>query len=100
MKKLIVPRVHSNGTGRSDLLAGIHSAAIAVATASKALGETCPHGRDYYVTSPDAYSRARLEYISRAERLDSVYNELLALYRAIESNTVETEVYQRWTVGR
>ena len=91
---MIAPRVHLNGTSRGSLLASIIEASQTISLAIDALRNTAPHGRDYYVISDNAYTQARTEYEARLTRLHETNNELIAMYRAINSNQIEftTEV--------
>lgn len=79
MKNLTIPTVHLNGTSAEDLIQQYRKAYRATQDALKALAESAPHGRDYYVQSDGAFEKARKEHESRAERLRAVSDELLEL---------------------
>lgn len=80
-----IPMVHLNGTGHKGLTEQYESAYRAVNSAVDALALIAPHGRDYYLQEdPAAYTKARGEHIDRMTRLQSVADELLALYRAVD----------------
>jgi hypothetical protein len=73
----IAPIVHLNGTSKSDLINALSTAANAVSSAEKALRETAPHGRDYYVhKNPNAYRIALDHYRVRQEKLASIIEDL------------------------
>ena len=91
-KTLLVPAVHLNGTGEKSLLDSIEKAHHAAREAYDALRETAPNGRDYYVYSPEAYDRARTEYLDRMTAIDSVIQELEALAIGIQDRVKEVEV--------
>jgi hypothetical protein len=87
---MTVPTVHLNGTGRESLRQQYQAAYLTLAPAIAALQQTTPHGRDYYpqddgqINGP-AYQAARAEHAERIHRLETVQQELLALYRAVAS---------------
>lgn len=82
-KTLVVPTVHLNGTGAKGLLEQYRDAFSAVQTAIRALTDSAPHGRDYYIHGMDAYQKARQEHLDRLKRLQSVAEEILALHDAV-----------------
>lgn len=82
---MIAPTVHLNGTSQGELLRAYSDATAAVDAALRALSETSPHARDYYVQAPDAYGRAAVEHSLRVEKLTDVYDELLALFNAVDA---------------
>lgn len=88
---LIAPRVHLNGDTKAELQGQIAEATAAISTARNALQLTCPNARNYYVIGPDAFTRALAEYRSRQERLSSVYDELVAIFDAIDAGKIEVE---------
>jgi len=79
-KELQVPTVHLNGTGKDGLLKPLQEACRALTEACRALNATAPHGRDYYVQEdPDAFKKAREQYMARGRKLVEVMDELEAL---------------------
>ncbi len=96
MAVLQVPSIHSNGTSRESLTYALHNAYIALDTARRALIETCPHGRDYYIRDNGevcgaTYQLAREQYFSRMKRLTDIQAELLMIYSGIQGNFTEVE---------
>lgn len=91
-KKLLVPSIHSNGTGKERLLEAIEEAHLAIGAAYEKLRQTAPNGRDYYVYKDNPYERARDEWLSRMERLSSVQKELEAIGNGIHDLEMEVEV--------
>lgn len=80
---LMLPTIHTNGTGRDTLL-DVHTvAAGAVRRAIDCLSDTSPNGRDFYPQGIDAWKRARREHESRLERLQSVLKELQFIAEAV-----------------
>ncbi len=79
-----IPTIHLNGTSRDSLREGLMTAYTAVRTAIDAVCDAAPHGRDYYVQGPDAYTKARAEHDSRLARLKSVQDEILAIWEGID----------------
>jgi hypothetical protein len=73
---LVIPRVHWNGTSRDELLKQLADARQAIHDALDALAKATPHGRDYYVISPEAITEARDAHFSRVNRLQEVVTEL------------------------
>ena len=89
-KTIIAPLVHMNGTSKDVLQCDLMNAARKIREAQDALRETCPNARDYYpLKEPGAFQRARDEYWVRQEHLQLVYNELLALFEAIDQRQTE-----------
>lgn len=80
----MIPTLHLNGTSRELVLAQIYEAAIAVRAALVCLAGAAPNARDYYPQGAGAYARALGEHVDRADKLQSVYEELLALHSAID----------------
>lgn len=73
---LSVPTIHLNGSAGGRLADALQEAMRGLHNAIELLAPTEPHGRDYYPQGPDAYSKARKEYLSRLERLQDVLREL------------------------
>jgi hypothetical protein len=90
--KVLVPCVHSNGTGKESLLEAIEEAHFAIGTAYEKLRQTAPNGRDYYVYKDNPYERARTEWLKRMQRLSSVQKELQAIAEGIYDLAMEVEV--------
>jgi hypothetical protein len=80
---LTAPTVHINGTSRDELLGQLETAAAALNTAIEKLSNAAPNGRDYYPQGPRAWARANDEHVARLGKLQSVYEELQALWQAI-----------------
>ena len=89
-KRFVVPTIHLNGTAKRDLQEAIATAGAAILKAEEALRGTCPHARDYYVQPVNGFTRAVEEYVSRKSRLESVYQELVAVFSAIDHGKLET----------
>jgi hypothetical protein len=82
---MMIPTVHSNGTGRQALLAETQAAWNRLDEAHRALRAVTVHGRDYYVQGPDAYRQAREEMDGRLDRLEQLMGEVAKLYCGIET---------------
>lgn len=82
---MMIPTVHLNGTGKENLLGEIRAAVEALELADKAVRQITVHGRDYYVQSPEAYRTAREEMDARLVALGTVRDELVEMWRAIQS---------------
>lgn len=76
--------VHLNGTSREVLLEQTLTAARAIQEALIALDGAAPNARDYYPMGDDAWRGAQREFEARRTKLKAVYDELLAMYEAIE----------------
>ena len=76
------PIVHINGTSADALVDGYMSAAEAVDAAIRAMYETSPHARDYYLID-GLYTKAIEEHASRVDRLRAVSDELKSLVVAV-----------------
>lgn len=75
------PMVHLNGTSRRELTEQYENAARAVRDALKAVGESAPNGRDYYLQG--TLPQAQREHESRITRLASVLDELEQLFEEV-----------------
>jgi hypothetical protein len=71
-----LPTVHLNGTSREELIQLRLEAVTAIREAIVALRKAAPHGRDYYVQSPEAYRMARAVWEARLDALENVAEEL------------------------
>jgi hypothetical protein len=92
-RKLIVPTIHLNGSGKAHLTEALQNAADAVRAARDALSETAPHGRDYYVQAdPKALSKACVQFTNQAIALEDIEAELAAVLLAIVDGKTEAEV--------
>jgi hypothetical protein len=82
---MMIPTIHSNGTGRSSLLGELEAAHSAVIAAVDALRQVTVHGRDYYVQpgGESAYRVARAEMDARLEALRQVGEDLLVMHRGV-----------------
>jgi hypothetical protein len=89
-QKLTVPTVHLNGTSKDTLLHQLHCAKRNLKEAIEKLGNTEPHGRDYYMHGREAFHSAQAQHVSRLERLTSVYDELSELEEKISEQGVDT----------
>jgi hypothetical protein len=82
------PTVHLNGSGREALRRQYQAAYLTLGPAIEALRQATPHGRDYYpqdggrINGP-AYQAARAEHAERLNRLETVQQELITIYRAV-----------------
>lgn len=88
MSNLTKPTIHLNGTSGNDLLDQYQDAITALNNAREYVSKTCPHGRDYYVQSPDGTQKARSEHCDRLKKIESVIEELeeLALHALDQIN--------------
>lgn len=84
LKTLTTPTVHLNGTGARQLAEQYETAYRALTAALEALAAARPHGRDYYVQNPDAYTAARDEHQVREQAVEAVRDEIEALYHAVQ----------------
>jgi hypothetical protein len=92
-KKLVVPTVHLNGSGKASLQLGLECAVKGITEAIESLRDTAPHGRDYYVQKDErALARAQNQYVDRLMRLEDIKVELEAGWQGIEDNVQEVEV--------
>lgn len=66
---LTLPTVHLNGTSRKMLADGYHEAHRKALDLLEAFGSIEHNARDYYVQSPNAYSKSRAE---RDTQLDNI----------------------------
>jgi hypothetical protein len=83
---MTIPILHLNGSSHKNLTEQYSNAYNAVQTALHELRHAAPHGRDYYVQSdPAAYTKAAGEHADRMTRLQTVSDELLALYQAVDA---------------
>ncbi len=83
---LLIPTVHMNGTSRDELEKQLRDASDAIRKAMAVLHKACPNDRDYYVRSQDAGLAARAQHRSRMQRLESVRQELEAIFMAMQNN--------------
>jgi hypothetical protein len=74
---ITAPTVHLNGTSYKDLYAGYEAAYEAVRAAQEALGNIEFNSRDYYVQSPEAWSKAVDHRIEQKTALLKVEEYLL-----------------------
>lgn len=82
--QVTIPIVNNNGTTREGLLGPIYTAYKAVQDAYAAICLTAPHGRDYQISPPDDYRKARAEFEQRVNDLLRIQSELQTLYIGIE----------------
>jgi len=81
---MMIPTVHTNGTGKKDLLEELETAVRAVREARKAVLDITVHGRDYYVQGSNAYAQARTEMDVRLAALNQVRDDLQVMYAEIQ----------------
>lgn len=79
----MIPTVHSNGTGKKNLLEEVEAAHTKLVEAMSALRQMTVHGRDYYVQGPHAYGQARTEMDARLAALQQVEDDLREMHYAI-----------------
>lgn len=84
MKTLPIPTVHLNGTAAQDLIDPLLTATKALRAAMRALDETQPNSRDYYLQGEDAFQQAVREYDARARRIREVSDELYVIVEAVQ----------------
>ncbi len=75
---MILPTIHSNGTGAEDLAKGFIEAYRAVEAARDALRKMEFNARDYYVQGPEAWPQAVAEMRARHEALDKMSTEMMS----------------------
>jgi hypothetical protein len=73
------PTIHLNGTSKEALLEQQLAAIKALRAATDALSAAAPHGRDYYVQGPLAFTVARDEHVARLTKITEVIREIEAL---------------------
>ena len=88
---MILPTIHLNGTGAEDLLTGYRAAMESVGDALDVMMKARPNARDYYVQSDGAFRQATQEQTAREQKLQSVYDELLALAQHCNDAMCERE---------
>lgn len=88
---MIAPLIHLNGDTKNELQEKLAEACRAISQAQAALRDTAPNQRNFYPLEADAFTRARAEYQARQEHLQLVYNELMAIFDAIDHGRTETE---------
>lgn len=81
---MTTPTVHLNGTGRAALAEQYAAAYAALGEALTVLCAAAPNARDYYVQAPGAFTVAQDEHEARLRAVETVRNDMLALYRAVE----------------
>lgn len=101
---LRIPTIHLNGTSAESLTEALEKAYSAIGEAKRALQETAPNGRDYYVQTQDrqgdAIQQASTEHYARLEKLESVRKELVEIVEGIQKqvddrNRQKVAVYTR-----
>lgn len=88
LSTLALPTVHSNGTGRPQLIEQNREAVTAIRRAIDALYAAAPHGRDYGMPGSAAYSVARDEHVARLRALEKIKNELAEIYCSVRKEVV------------
>jgi uridylate kinase len=73
---IVLPIVHSNGTGRDTLTTEYQAALDAAKEARKALVAVTVNGRDYYPAGPDAFRKAQHEHELQLGKLTEVCDHL------------------------
>lgn len=92
---MIAPRIHLNGDRKETLLDGIQTAYSKAQAALNGLQDMFPNARNYYVIGPHAYMQARQEHEDRMRRLQTIVDELLGMYEAIEQDEIAFEIKAR-----
>jgi hypothetical protein len=81
-----------NGTSAAELQEQIGNAHRALYDALTALHKCSPNGRDYYVhKDPNATARATAQHVNRCEKIQSVMEELHAIFVDVERQHVKRE---------
>lgn len=92
---MMIPTIHSNGTGARALTEELETAHTALEAALSALRQVTVHGRDYYPQGPHAYGQARREMDTRLEALYRVQCELEAMHLALADQANQREARTR-----
>jgi hypothetical protein len=82
---VIVPIVHSNGTGRRELLDQRCLAIDSLVAAGDALAKASPHDRDYYPRGGDYCQAAHRQHERRVGILQALIDELTAEAEALDT---------------
>ena len=83
-----IPSIHLNGTSAKTLQDEIRKACSDLQMARMAVADLTVHARDHYVKADlSSFTKARDEHVSRLQRLDDIYNELIELYKGITDQT-------------
>lgn len=77
----VIPTIHLNGSGATNLADQYREAIEAVSEAINKL--PVPHGRDYYVQEAGAYEAARNQFNAQVLKLNEVRDQLRTIYRSI-----------------
>jgi hypothetical protein len=79
------PIVHLNGSGERHLLENYSNAIIALRDAQKAMAESYPHMRDYYILKDGAerFHRADDAHMARLRKVEEIIAEFEALGAAV-----------------
>lgn len=83
---MITPTVHLNGTSAEELGRQFRAVYSRVGIALIALRDATPNGRDYYVQSPDAFSKAMREHEARLAALVQLREDMLELYNSTQES--------------
>ena len=75
MKNLITPIVHSNGTGRDELVRQYRNILDSCRDLMAVMRSATPNGRDYYPISPTAGLEARDAYNERYNAVSKMHDE-------------------------
>jgi len=81
---LCVPTVHLNGTSKDDLLGQLRRGIICATALKEFLQESMPHDRDFYVQGEGLSIRARMQQKVRVLKVETIIDDLTAIYQAIE----------------
>lgn len=89
--ELALPTIHLNGTNGADLKEGWERTYSAIGEAKRALQETAPNMRDFYVQKDGNanFEKARNEHFERLQKLESVRQELVALCEGVDAQLEE-----------
>ena len=77
------PQVNLNGTSKESLMEQVRNAADACYNLQAQLADMRPHGRDYQTAPEGAYQRARSEHDAREAKVQSVLDDLHAIYQQL-----------------
>jgi hypothetical protein len=82
---IVAPVVHINGSGKEGLSEGYRKAWEALDKAHKAVCETAPHMRDYYVLQDGAetFHKAQDHHLVRLAALEALKADYEALWSAV-----------------
>jgi hypothetical protein len=91
--ELALPTIHLNGNSADSLIDEWQSAYSAIGEAQRALQETAPNMRNFYVQKDGEanFKKARDEHFARIQKLEDVRQELVALCEGVDEQLRERE---------